>query len=127
MSEFKTIAKVGSIPDGEGKAFPCGGKMIAVFNDGGTYRAIDDFCPHMGASLAEGHLEDGVVACPWHSWRFDTCTGKWCDNPKLSVPTYPVQVSGDEIQVKITEPDEGTAPGSEADGSDSTDAPSSKD
>ncbi len=68
MSEdFKTIAKVGSIPEGEGKAFPFAGKLIAVFNDGGTYRAIDDFCPHMGASLAEGHLENGVVACPWHS------------------------------------------------------------
>ena len=104
MSEdFKTIAKVGSIPEGEGKAFPFAGKMIAVFNDGGTYRAIDDFCPHMGASLAEGHLEDGKVACPWHSWCFDVTTGKWCDNPTLSVAAYEIQVDGDEIQIKIPE------------------------
>ena len=105
MSEFKTIAKVGSIEEGSGRAFPLDGKMIAVFNDGGTYRAIDDFCPHMGASLADGHLEDGIVACPWHAWRFNTCDGTWCDNPKLKINAYAVRVEGNDIQVRLENTD----------------------
>ena len=61
MSEFVTVAQVGDIPEGQGQAFPVGEHMVAVFNDGGQYHAIDDMCPHMGASLASGHFEDCVV------------------------------------------------------------------
>ena len=100
MSEFKTIAKVGSVPDGSSEAFPLDGKMIAVFRTGEEYHAIDDFCPHMGASLAGGHFEDGEVSCPWHAWRFRVCDGTWCDNPKIKIPAYEVRIQGDEIQVR---------------------------
>ena len=103
MSEFKTIAKTDSVAEGTGAAFPLDGRMIAIFNEQGNYHAIDDFCPHMGASLAAGHVEDGIVICPWHAWRFKICDGTWCDNPKLGVTAYEVRVVDDEIQVKIEE------------------------
>lgn len=97
--EFITVARVGEIPEGQGHAFNVGDRLIAIFNDGGTYFAIDDFCPHMGASLAGGYLEDGAVACPWHAWRFSIHDGSWLDNPKICVDSFPVRVIGDEIQV----------------------------
>ncbi len=102
MSEFTTIARVGEIPEGEAKAFPVGEKIVAVFHrPGGEYFAIDDFCPHMGASLAEGTVEGTVVTCPWHAWRYDICDGTWRDNPKGPGTTcYEVNVQGDEIQVR---------------------------
>lgn len=102
-TEFVTVAKVGSIPEGEGASFQVGKRLVAVFHRGGEYQAIDDLCPHMGASLGAGHLdEEGVVTCPWHAWRFNTCTGKWADNPRLSIDTFEVRVVGDEIQVCAT-------------------------
>ena len=103
MPEFVTVAKVGDIPEGEGRAFECNDQMVAVFNDGGEYRAIDDMCPHMGASLAAGHLEDCVVTCPWHAWSFDTRDGTWCENRRLKIDVYDVRVVGDEIQVAPVE------------------------
>jgi nitrite reductase (NADH) small subunit/3-phenylpropionate/trans-cinnamate dioxygenase ferredoxin subunit len=101
MEEFVTVAKVGDIAVGTGVAYPVNGRMVAVFNEDGKFFAIDDFCPHMGASLAGGHVEKGVVACPWHAWRFCIHDGKWCDNPRLSVDAFPVRVMGDEIQVHV--------------------------
>ena len=103
MSEFVTVAKVGDIPEGEGRAFEYNEQMVAVFNDNGEYRAIDDMCPHMGASLASGHLEDSVVACPWHSWRFDTRDGAWCDNRRIKIDVFQVRVVDGEIQIAATE------------------------
>ena len=41
-----------------------------IWDWGGKYYAIDDCCPHMGSSLAGGRLEQGVVVCPDHAWRF---------------------------------------------------------
>lgn len=114
---YITVAKVGAIADGTGESFTVNGRIVAVFNEGGAYQAIDDLCPHMGASLAGGHLEDGVVSCPWHAWRFRTCDGTWCDNPKLKIDSFPVRVVGDEIQVAVPPKDSGT---NSADGNAST-------
>lgn len=101
MVEYLTVAKVGDIAEGQGRAYPIAGRMIAIFLDGGSYFAIDDFCPHMGASLADGYLEQGAVACPWHAWRFSIRDGGWLDNPKIKVDSFPIRIVGDEIQVGI--------------------------
>lgn len=100
MPEFVTVAKVGAISEGEGRSFAVGERLIAVFNVGdGRYEAIDDLCPHMGASLADGDFTDGIVTCPWHAWRFRVCDGTWCDNPRIKTDAFAVRVVGDEIQV----------------------------
>ncbi len=103
MSEFQTVAHVGDIPEGEGRAFRVGGKMVAVFLTNGEYSAINDLCPHMGASLASGYVENGGVTCPWHAWRFCVKSGIWLDNPnsKTKTESFDVRVEGREIQVLI--------------------------
>ena len=103
MSDFQTVAHVGDIPEGAGRAFCVGGKMVAVFLNDGEYSAINDLCPHMGASLASGYVEDGGVTCPWHAWRFCVKTGTWLDNPnaKTRTETFDSRVWGDEIQVRV--------------------------
>lgn len=75
--------------------------MIAVFHLEDRFCAIDDFCPHQGASLAGGWVHDGCVACPWHAWRFNLEDGAWLDNPKIKVETYPVTIQGDDILVEL--------------------------
>jgi nitrite reductase (NADH) small subunit/3-phenylpropionate/trans-cinnamate dioxygenase ferredoxin subunit len=103
MSDFVTVAKVGDIPEGRGAAFPVGDHIIAVFNDGGSYHAINDLCPHMGASLSAGELEMGIVACPLHHWRFRVSDGTWCDNTRIKTDTFVVRVVNDEIQVRVSD------------------------
>lgn len=99
---FVTVAQVGEIPDGEGRAFAVGKRMVAVFCSDGEYFAIDDFCPHQGASLAGGYVDKQqcAVACPWHHWRFSVSDGSWLDNPKISVEKFNVRVMGTNIQVQ---------------------------
>jgi nitrite reductase (NADH) small subunit/3-phenylpropionate/trans-cinnamate dioxygenase ferredoxin subunit len=101
MPEFTTVAQVGDIPSGEGRAFPVHDWMVAVFHVDGQYYAINDFCPHMGASLAGGYVEKGIVTCPWHAWRFKVCDGTWCDNPRIKTDSFEVRVVGNEIQVRV--------------------------
>ena len=85
MSDFTTVAKIGDIPEGQGRSYAVGDWMVAVFNIAGHYQAINDLCPHMGASLAGGYFQEVLVTCPWHAWRFKTCDGTWCDNPRIKI------------------------------------------
>ena len=100
---YTTVAKVDSFTEGEGQTFTVAGRLVAVFLHGGEFFAIDDMCPHQGASLGAGAIDDdGAVLCPWHAWGFRLTDGKWCDNPTLGVDTFAVRVDGDDVQVAIT-------------------------
>lgn len=107
MAEFKTVCRVNDLADGEGKTVTVGGKLIAVFRCGSSFRAIDDMCPHMGASLAGGYVEGDIVTCPWHAWRFRLSDGAWADNPRVKIGSYQVRVEGDEVQVEVPATKEG--------------------
>ena len=101
--EYHTVAKTGDIPQGQGKSFTIAEHVIGLFFTDEKYFAISDFCPHQGASLSGGHVEDGQVMCPWHAWRFRLDDGSWADSPKSPVrcASYPVRIVESEIQIGI--------------------------
>ena len=111
MTTFQTVARVSEIPPGQCRAFSMGKYQVAVFNVDGEFRAIDDMCPHQGASLSAGHCDGGIVTCPLHAWRFDTADGTWLDSPRLKIDVFPVRIVGDEIQIGPPEKDEQAAGG----------------
>ena len=49
--------------------------------DGVLYE-FDRYCPHQGGDLSRRAIEEGVVVCPRHGWRFRLGEGGACsDNP----------------------------------------------
>ena len=104
MSNFHTVCKTQDLPEGESKTVVIGKKLIALFHVDGNYFAIDDVCPHMGASLSGGQVEDGIVTCPWHAWRFRLTDGAWADNPRIKIGCYPVRIEGEQIQIQVDQP-----------------------
>src|SRR5207237_4749408 len=104
MAEFQTVCRAEDLGEGEGRTVEVGGKLVAVFYARGQYFAIDDVCPHMGASLSGGYLENGIVTCPWHAWRFRLADGAWADNPRIKIGCYPVRVERGEVQIQVDQP-----------------------
>lgn len=101
MAEFVTVARVGQIPEGQGRTFPVGDREIALFCVGGQYFALDDYCPHMGESLGSSEVCDGTVICNRHLWAFNLRDGSCLDVPRMKAETFEVRIEGDEIQVRL--------------------------
>lgn len=102
MGEFVTVGRQGAVPVGEARVYAVDGKHIALCNVDGTLYAIDDVCTHDGGPLGEGLLEGDEIECPRHGARFDVKTGKALTLPAvMPVGSYPVQVDGDEIKVRL--------------------------
>ncbi len=99
MAEFVKVASVSEIPPGQGKTIEVAGEKLALFNVGGTFFAIDDICAHMGANLADGSLEDKVITCPWHGWKYDVTSGICSDDPSVKQRCFQVKVDGADILV----------------------------
>lgn len=101
MSQRISLGKVGDIPEGGNTVIEVNGKDVVVFLVEGRYYAIDDMCPHAGASLSSGRVDEGIVTCPWHYWRFRLDDGAWADNPRVKVGCYPVHVVDDKIELEV--------------------------
>lgn len=57
--------------DGKPHKLEAFGTQIVVFEtESGQLAALNNFCPHMGASLADGRVRGESLACPFHDWRW---------------------------------------------------------
>ncbi|MEW6129965.1 MAG: aromatic ring-hydroxylating dioxygenase subunit alpha [Acidobacteriota bacterium] len=54
------------------RAFNFFGRELVLFrSENGQVIAMDAYCPHMGAHLAEGKVEGETIRCLFHYWKFD--------------------------------------------------------
>lgn len=102
MGKFHQVADRSSISPGKPLCVEVEGRRIAIFDLGGTCRAVDDECTHAGGNLSEGEVEDNIVICPWHGARFDLSTGAVLSGPAGSaVKSYPVKIEGSGVWLEI--------------------------
>ena len=76
-----------------------GERLVLFRNDDGELGLIGRHCPHRGADLCFGRLEDNGLRCPFHGWHFDR-TGQCVEQPgepegsrffeKIKTTGYPV-------------------------------------
>lgn len=76
-----------------------GGEMFRVIRDGDQRLAHAAVCPHWLGPLDAAQLEQGVVRCPWHGWRFDVRTGECLDGHACRLPAPPRVVEHDGMLV----------------------------
>lgn len=99
--DFVTVARVGDVAPGTGKAVVAGEREIALFNVDGTFYALDNTCPHQGGPLAEGWVDGLTVTCPWHAWCFKLTDGGMTLGDFASVDTFAVRVEDGEVRVSL--------------------------
>jgi 5,5'-dehydrodivanillate O-demethylase len=64
----------------------------------GQARVVDYRCPHRGAPIHLGWVEDDAIRCVYHGWKFD-CSGQCVEQPaeeagfarKVRIGTYPTR------------------------------------
>ena len=97
-----TVGRVEDLPEGRAATVELlNGKELALYNVGGQFHAVENFCPHKGAPLADGDLSGHTIECAWHGWRFDIRTGACLNNPSEPVETYEVVIEDGWIKIKV--------------------------
>ncbi len=108
-TERVVVGRVEDLPPGSVMIVPRGKFGIGVYNVGGAFYALTNYCLHRGAPLCRGQVTGKVVAgdapyesrmirageflrCPWHGWEFEIATGRAVAYPERAIRTYPVRV-----------------------------------
>ncbi len=97
-----TVGRVEDVPPGRGATVELiDGKELALYNIAGEFYAIENFCPHKGAPLADGNLCGHTVECDWHGWRFDVRTGQCLTTPSGDIERFDVVIEDGQIKIII--------------------------
>lgn len=100
-TEIVVVGRVEDVPEGRGATVQLNsGRELALYNVGGEFFAVSNFCPHRGAPLADGFLTGHVVECDWHGWRFDVRTGE-CLTTECPIESYEVKIEEGLIKIMI--------------------------
>ncbi len=97
-----TVGRAEAVPPGRGATVKLkDGSEVALYNVGGHFYAIENFCPHKGYPLADSRLYGGVVECDWHGWRFDVRTGECFTKSSCSLERFEVTIDDGWIKLSI--------------------------
>lgn len=91
-------------PAGGRSLFRHEGRSLVLFNQGGSLYAIDESCPHNGASLFGGRLDGRLLHCPAHGLRFDLATGCVPGVSGFGVATYAVALHQGRCFIDLSRP-----------------------
>jgi nitrite reductase (NADH) small subunit/3-phenylpropionate/trans-cinnamate dioxygenase ferredoxin subunit len=97
-----TVGRAEAVPPGRGATVKLkDGTEIALYNAGGVFYAIENFCPHKGFPLSDSRLYGTIVECDWHGWRFDITSGQCFTKPGCSIESYQVTIEDGMIKLHI--------------------------
>lgn len=91
------------VPEGMIKKMKVGEKTLGLIRKDLNCYVFDAFCPHRGALLTEGHInERNEISCPLHQYRFDLKTGQVRSGYCPDLETYPAVIT--DLGLEITLP-----------------------
>ena len=113
-TESVVVGRVEDLPPGTSTIVPRGKFGIGVYNVGGAFYALTNYCLHRGAPLCRGQVTGMVVAgeqpyesrmvrvgeflrCPWHGWEFEIASGRAVAYPERAIRTYPIRVEDGNV------------------------------
>lgn len=107
-AEWHRAGTIEQFPENVGMTIAYRGQQIAIYNFArrGEWYATQATCPHRKDTvLARGLLGDldgePKVACPLHKKTFSLTTGDGLSDPDYQVRTFPVEIRGDEVWVRL--------------------------
>lgn len=78
-----------------------GRKICLLRTEAGLF-AVQDKCPHNGASLSRGMCSaKNEIICPLHRYSFDLKTGKATSGGAYALQTYPIESREDGLWLGI--------------------------
>lgn len=91
-----------NVPRGIPQRLMVGGKKVCLVNTSEGYFAVQDKCPHNGASLSNGYCSAlNTIVCPLHRYHFDLRTGQAKSGIADRLETFQIDIREDGVYIGI--------------------------
>ncbi|AZO22701.1 hypothetical protein EJ070_19930 [Mesorhizobium sp. M1E.F.Ca.ET.045.02.1.1] len=95
------VCRLDEIPQGGILRQVVGGENVILSRQGAVVSCFQNACAHLGLEIDGGAVEDGIVTCPWHGFRYDLATGECLTAPEVQLQPHMVKVIGNRVEVRL--------------------------
>jgi nitrite reductase/ring-hydroxylating ferredoxin subunit/Fe-S cluster biogenesis protein NfuA len=85
------------------RAMLVAGRAIILTTHDAAVTCFDDRCAHLGAALHDGIVENGVLSCPAHGFRYDLRTGACVTSDGLSLLAHETRVVDGRVLIRLAD------------------------
>jgi len=79
MSKKISIGQIADFPAGKAQVINVDGTAVVINRVDDKFYAVENRCAHLGLPLGANKVEGNIITCPFHSSKFDMCTGENLD------------------------------------------------
>lgn len=94
-------AALSEIPEGGIREHRLKDRSVLLHRQGDRVSCVDNSCAHLGMPLDMGGIEDGVLTCSYHGFRYRLDTGECLTAPEVQLRVHAVRVLGERVQVRL--------------------------
>ncbi|MBM3851464.1 MAG: Rieske 2Fe-2S domain-containing protein [Verrucomicrobia bacterium] len=110
MDSWCEVADASSLSPGHCRTVETRGLRVTLVRVEEGFHAVEDTCPHRGASMGSGFLDGCTLHCPLHGWAFDVRTGAGLTRPDKPLRSFPTKVAEGRVWIELGPgPSEGSA------------------
>ena len=99
QGEWLPACRLNEIPDGGMRVLEVGGHSLILSRNGTAVSCFSNACAHLAMPMDGGLVEDGILTCPHHGFRYDLRTGECLTVPEVQLQAHAVRVVGDQVEV----------------------------
>lgn len=91
----------GDVPDGGMIRFDVEDDSFIATNVDNRIAVFRNACVHQGMTLDGGMIDDGVLVCPWHGFKFEASTGECISAPGAQLQQIPTRVEDGHVWARV--------------------------
>lgn len=100
-ADFVRALPVAELAEGTPRRVEVAGVRVVLVRRESRVHALGEVCAHLGGPLADGAVQDGSLACPWHGSTFALEDGRVLSGPAtLPQPRFEVRVRDGYVEVR---------------------------
>lgn len=90
------------LPDGTTQVLDVNDESILLSRFGDKVTCFSNSCAHMGLRLDDGVIDEGLITCPFHGFRYSLESGECLTAPEVQLQPHGVRVTNGAIEVRLT-------------------------
>jgi nitrite reductase/ring-hydroxylating ferredoxin subunit/Fe-S cluster biogenesis protein NfuA len=100
-STWVRVTTVDKVPESRILAVQVAGNSFILYRQGNHISCYQNTCSHLGSTLDEGKVENGIITCPAHGFQYKLETGECLTVPEVSLQSYPLKIRENKVFVQL--------------------------
>lgn len=99
--DWRHVIDLADLPDGSIRPVALDGQDLLLARIDTVVSCFHNACAHLGMQIDSGDIDDGIITCPHHGFRYDLRSGECLTAPEVQLQSHAVRIIGARVEVRL--------------------------